>query len=61
MSTILSCCSVPDHCSTDWWQKQMIFDKGVVGCLDVKLPEGNNFQNEGIEELKDNLKMKRDM
>jgi hypothetical protein len=39
----------------------MIFDKGVVGCLDVKLPEGNNFQNEGIEELKDNLKMKRDM
>lgn len=39
----------------------MIFGKGVVGYLEVKLPEGNNFRNEGTEELKDNWKMKRSM
>jgi len=40
---------------------QTIFDKGVVGCLEVKLPEGNNLRNEGTEELKDNWKMRRSM
>jgi hypothetical protein len=30
----------------------------VVGCPEVKLPEGSNLQNEGTEELKDNWKMK---
>jgi len=33
----------------------------VVGCLEVELPEGNNFQNEGTEVLKENWKMKKSM
>jgi hypothetical protein len=37
----------------------MTFDKGAVGCREVKLPEGNRFQNEETEEPKDHWKIKR--
>jgi hypothetical protein len=33
----------------------------MVECLKVKLHEGNNCCSEGIEELKDNWKMKRNI